>query len=160
LAELGTLIERVSAAGLPVTSQISGTPAELPAGLDLAAYRVVQEALTNVLRHAGQARTGVRVDYRPGELLIEVADDGPPAEVGPPRDGGGTGRGLLGLRERLALYGGDFDAGRRPSGGWRVRARIPVEAAAPGDPAPLTDEEAGPAPSTPGHAGHVPAARR
>ena len=150
LGQLRTLIDRVSAAGLPVESHISGTPCELPGGLDLAAYRVVQEALTNVIRHAGRARTDVRIDYRPGELVIEVADDGrPPADAdegaaatgadasaaaaatagapGPGAAAGGTGRGLLGLRERIALYGGDLDAGRRPGGGWRVRARIPVD---------------------------------
>jgi signal transduction histidine kinase len=107
--------------------RVSGSPRVLPPGLDLAAYRVVQEALTNVMKHARQARTVVMLDYRPGELVIEVADDGrlaaaaAPANVSPAP---GPGRGLLGLRERVALYGGEFDAGRRPGGGWRVRAQL------------------------------------
>jgi signal transduction histidine kinase len=135
LDRLRPLIDRVAAAGLPVELRVSGTPRGLPPGLDLAAYRVVQEALTNVMKHARQARTLVRLDYGPGELVIEVADDGPPigGAAAPNRDadpasagpGPGAGRGLLGLRERVALYGGAFDAGRRVGGGWRVRARIP-----------------------------------
>jgi signal transduction histidine kinase len=107
----------------------------LPPGLDLAAYRVVQEALTNVMKHTRQAKTMVRLDYRPEELVVEVTDDGPPAAAPANRGAApappdaapanaGTGRGLLGLRERVALYGGEFDAGQRPGGGWRVRARL------------------------------------
>ena len=121
LAELDTLIRRVSAAGLPVELTVSGSPRPLRPGADLAAYRVVQEGLTNVLRHAGAATAAVAVDW--GENLeITVGDDG---------HGGGDGRaepgrGLLGLRERLALYGGDMVAGHRPEGGWRVRAVLPL----------------------------------
>ena len=157
LGELSTLIGRVRAAGLPVELSVDGTPQALPPGLDLAAYRVVQEALTNVIRHAGQSRTAVRLGYRPGELTIDVTDDGPaggqaPAPSPPPRAAPVTasspgaappgaappraappraGRGLIGLRERIALYGGELDAGPRPGGGWRVRARIPVGAPVP-----------------------------
>ena len=120
LGELDALIGRVSAAGLPVELQVSGEPRDLSPGADLAAYRVVQEGLTNVLRHAGQAAATVGVQW--GEqLVITVADDGTAAATnGPP------GRGLLGLRERLALYGGELDAGPRPGGGWQVRAIVPA----------------------------------
>jgi signal transduction histidine kinase len=92
--------------------------------VDLAAYRVVQEALTNVIKHAGTARAAVVLEYRPDDLLITVTDDGRPAMEA------GGGRGLIGLRERIGLYGGELDAGPRPGGGWRVRARIPLEGSA------------------------------
>ena len=105
---------------------------DLPPGLNLAAYRVVQEALTNVMKHAGQAKTTVRVQYRPAELLITVCDDGSSAAATP----GGGGRGLIGLRERIAVYGGELDAGPRPGGGWRLAARIPLEPAAGDLPVP------------------------
>jgi signal transduction histidine kinase len=84
---------------------------------------VVQEALTNVIKHAGTSHAAVVLEYRPDDLLITVTDDGRPA-TGP---GGPGGRGLIGLRERIGLYGGELDAGPRPGGGWRVRARIPLE---------------------------------
>jgi signal transduction histidine kinase len=119
LGELEGLIGRVSAAGLPVELHVSGTPRPLPAGADLAAYRVVQEALTNVLRHAGRAATYVMVQW--GENLeIMVSDSGRATGVATP------GRGLLGLRERLSLYGGELEAGPRPDGGWQVRAVMPL----------------------------------
>ncbi len=118
LHELPALIARVSAAGLPVKLDGSGTPRPLPPGADLAAYRVVQEALTNVLRHTANAATAVTIHWG-DELVITVSDNGPGT-------GGNWGRGLLGLRERLALYGGDFDAGPRAEGGWRVRAVLPA----------------------------------
>jgi signal transduction histidine kinase len=126
VGQVRSLVERVRAAGLPVELTITGARA-LPPGVDLAAYRVVQEALTNVIKHASQARTAVRIEYRPHELLIDVADDGVAAGAGRLQPGGG--RGLIGLRERIAIYGGDLDAGPRPGGGWRVQARIPLEAA-------------------------------
>jgi signal transduction histidine kinase len=92
---------------------------------------VVQEALTNVLKHGGGARAVIRLAYGERELVITVTDDGAPAGYGPRDSPGspGTGRGLIGLRERLGLYGGELDAGPRPGGGWRVRARIPLESA-------------------------------
>jgi signal transduction histidine kinase len=121
LGELGTLIGRVSAAGLPVQLHVSGTPRPLPPGADLAAYRVIQEALTNVLRHAGQAATSVSVEWG-DTLLIAVSDNG----NGSGTSGGAPGRGLLGLRERLSLYGGQLDAGPQPGGGWQVRAVMPT----------------------------------
>jgi signal transduction histidine kinase len=138
LAQLQPLIGRLAAAGLPVELQVGGAPRALPPGLDLAAYRVVQESLTNVLKHAGKPRTTVRLDYREADLVVEVADAGRliPA-VGPAvSEVPGSGRGLLGLRERIALYGGELDAGRQPGGGWLVRARLPIDPAAvagPGD---------------------------
>ena len=128
VGQVRALVERVRAAGLPVELAITGARA-LPPGVDLAAYRVVQEALTNVIRHAGVTRAAVRLEYRPDDLLITVTDDGPAAGV-PPVPGAGGGRGLIGLRERIAIYGGELDAGPRPGGGWRVRARIPLEAPA------------------------------
>ena len=132
LAQLQPLIDRVVAAGLPVELQVGGVPRVLPPGLDLAAYRVVQEAMTNVLKHAGKPRTTVRLGYRETELMVEVADAGRPIPAAGPavNTGPGAGRGLLGLRERLVLYGGELDAGPRPGGGWLVRARLPVDPAA------------------------------
>ena len=129
LSQIGSLIGRVRAAGLPVELSVAGQR-DLPPGLDLAAYRVVQEALTNVIKHAGQAKTTVRIEYGPRELLIAVSDDGAPGGAGPVSGG----RGLIGLRERIAVYGGELDAGPRPIGGWRLTARIPL------DPLPVPPE--------------------
>ena len=122
LGELGTLIGRVSGTGLPVELQVSGAPRPLPPGAELAAYRVVQEGLTNVLRHAGGATASVRVRWDDG-LEITVSDDG--RGTVPSGSDDGPGRGLLGLRERLAVYGGELAAGPRPEGGWRLRASLP-----------------------------------
>jgi signal transduction histidine kinase len=132
LGQLQPLIGRLTAAGLPVELQVVGVPRALPPGLDLAAYRVVQEALTNVLKHAGKPGTTVRLTYREADLVVEVADAGRPIPAAGPAPSGvpGSGRGLLGLRERIALYGGELDAGPRPGGGWLVRARLPVDPAA------------------------------
>jgi len=130
------MVGRVVTAGLPVELRITGTPRDLPLGLGLAVFRLVQEALTNVIKHAGKPPTEVRLDYEPAALVVEVADGGrpipaavpapDPSGVGFPR---GAGMGLLGLRERVALYGGELAAGPRPGGGWLVKARIPVEPA-------------------------------
>jgi signal transduction histidine kinase len=122
LADVSALVERVSAAGLPVELHSSLPPGGLPPGLDLAVYRVVQEGLTNVLRHAAGAPTVVRISGRLEQLVITVSDDG----RGVLGAGAEPGRGLLGLRERVALYGGAVDAGPRPGGGWRLRAMIPL----------------------------------
>jgi signal transduction histidine kinase len=123
---LRALVDRVSAAGLTVRLVVTGKPRELPPGVDLAAYRVVQEGLTNVIRHAGEAGVDVLIEWG-AELAITVRDNGRGA-----RNDAKPGRGLIGLRERLALYGGVLDAGPRPrrSGkGWRLRATIPLPVA-------------------------------
>ena len=121
LQELEPLVDQVRRAGLSVTLTLDGDAAPLPAGLDLCAYRVVQESLTNALKHAGAgARAEVRVTYAPAALEIDVRDDG--------RGGGaaaGSGHGLIGMRERVALYGGELAAGPRPEGGFGVHARLP-----------------------------------
>ena len=127
LDALDALVERTSAAGLPVAVEVTGTARPLPAAVGLAAYRIVQEALTNVTRHAGRPVTAtVRLDYAPDQLTVEVTDDGPGAE-----DASGTGSGLLGMAERAAALGGQLDAGPRPGGGFRVAARLPVRARVP-----------------------------
>lgn len=127
LGQVGALVDRVRAAGLVVelaAEPATGGERPLPAGVDLAAYRVVQEGLTNVLKHGCGARAWVRLGYGERELVITVTDDGGPAGYGP--SGSGAGRGLIGLRERVGLYGGELDAGPRPGGGWRVRATFPL----------------------------------
>ncbi|MEV4629317.1 histidine kinase [Micromonospora sp. NPDC049523] len=126
LGRVEELRARSAAAGLPVTVEVSGTARELPAVVDLAAYRVVQESLTNVLRHAGAATTVVRIDYRPTEVTVEVTDTGP-AGPGPGAAGPGAGHGLAGMRERVTALGGDLNTGPRPGGGFRVYARLPAE---------------------------------
>jgi signal transduction histidine kinase len=125
LAEVPALVARVRAAGQRVERSVMGKERELPPGPDLAGYRVVQEALTNVIKHADGARTKVRIEYRPHDLVIDVTN----AAGGPGPSAGGSGRGLIGLRERVAIYGGSLEAGPRPGGGWRVRATIPLEPA-------------------------------
>jgi signal transduction histidine kinase len=121
LKELGTLVEQVRAAGLPVELQIEGAPRELPPGVDLSAFRIVQEALTNALKHAGPARARVLLRYLDDDLELEIADDG--------AGGGETqvpGYGLVGMRERVGIYGGEMEAGRRPEGGYALRVRLPL----------------------------------
>jgi signal transduction histidine kinase len=127
LAGVRALADRVSAAGLTVRLSVSGTPRDLPPGLDLAAYRVVQDGLTTVLRLAGEAGVDVLIDWG-AELTITVSDDGRGPGSGT-ASGTEPGRGLIGLRERVAIYGGSLDTGPRPGGGWRVNARFPVERA-------------------------------
>jgi signal transduction histidine kinase len=126
LSHLRSLVDRVAAAGLPVELTVTGQPRTLPPGLDLTAYRVVQEALTNAMKHAGRAAAVVTLDYREDAVVVDVSDNGGTSPAGV----AGSGRGLLGLRERLSLYGGEFDAGPRPAGGWRVRATLPDVAVA------------------------------
>jgi signal transduction histidine kinase len=126
LGQLRSLIDGVAAAGLPVDLHVGDLPHGLPPGLDLAAFRVVQEALTNVIKHAGKPRTSVSVDCRDGGLVVAVADAGRPAGAAGPAIPG-AGRGLLGLRERIAMYGGELEAGPQRGGGWLVRARIPAD---------------------------------
>ncbi len=134
LEELREMTGRVAAAGLPVELRVIGAPRDLPPGLGLAVFRVVQEALTNVIKHAGKPPTEVRLTYEPAALVVEVADGGRPIPAASPApDAGGAGvprgpgMGLLGLRERVALYGGELAAGPRPGGGWLVTATMPVE---------------------------------
>ena len=146
VARIPALLARLYEAGMPVELSVEapgGTPPALTPGVDLAAYRVVQEGLTNVMKHAGPARTTVRLEYRPRDLLITVSnDEAPPGSAaagvagtaGQPSGLGG--RGLIGLRERIAVYGGELDAGPRPGGGWRLTARIPLEPAAGDLPVP------------------------
>ncbi|MGA8117608.1 MAG: histidine kinase [Actinocatenispora sp.] len=127
MRQLGSLVDRIAFAGLPVEVRISGEPRALPAGVDVAAYRIVQEALTNALKHGTAGRAEVAVRYTDRHLRVEVLSDAPGPVPARGERGAGTGRGLLGLRERVALYGGDLDARRRLGGGYRVRARIPLE---------------------------------
>jgi signal transduction histidine kinase len=121
--QIDALVERVERAGLPVALQVEGEQAPLPAGVDLCAYRVVQEALTNALKHAGPARAEVVLRFGARALDIEVRDDGLGAAV---PNGDGAGHGLIGMRERVALYGGQLDAGPRRCGGFEIRARLPL----------------------------------
>jgi signal transduction histidine kinase len=125
VAGLDALAATASSAGVPTRVAISGRPRPLLAAVDQAAYRIVQESLTNVLRHAGAASASVRVAYEPNRLVVEVVDDGRAREAG---DGGGspgTGHGIAGMRERALAFGGQLEAGKRPGGGFRVRASLP-----------------------------------
>lgn len=124
LAMLDTLAERVRSTGLEVAVRTEGRPRQLPPGADLSAYRSIQEALTNTLRHAGAVRAQVVVRYRASSVELEIADDG----TGPSADGSSGGQGLIGMRERVTMFGGELEAGSSDAGGFRVRALLPVEA--------------------------------
>ena len=128
LADLDSLLAEVAKAGVGVRLRVEGTPSPLPAGVDLSAYRIVQEALTNVVKHAGPARAQVMVGYGDREVTVEVTDDG--RGVGALAGDGraGVGHGLIGMRERVAAFDGDLEAGPRPGGGFRVAARLPLAA--------------------------------
>jgi len=128
LASLDTLLAQMNEAGLAVRLRVEGACPRVPAGIDLSAYRIVQEALTNVLKHVGAARAQVVIGYGDQEVTIEVTDDGRDAAAEVAADRAGTGHGLVGLRERVALLGGDLEVGPRPGGGFRVAARLPFEA--------------------------------
>lgn len=123
LAQVDELAAQVRAAGLPVAVDVSGDPKPLPPGLDLAAYRLVQEGLTNALKHSGATRAVVDIEYSDARLSVAVSDDG----HGRNGSNGEGGHGLLGLRERVAMYGGDLESGPRSDGGWLVRASLPLE---------------------------------
>ena len=125
LGTLPALVEQVRQSGLPVELSVEGEPVKLPAGVDLSAYRIVQEALTNTLKHAGPARAWVAVRYAGDDVEIEVENDG--RNTG---DGDGSGHGLVGMRERVALCGGELHSGPRPGGGYRISARLPVAGSA------------------------------
>jgi signal transduction histidine kinase len=122
------LAEHAASAGLRVSVETVGTPVPLPPGADLAAFRIIQEALTNVIRHSGARSARVRLEYRPGGLRLRVDDDGP--ATGGDRSGGGSG--LIGMRERAAALGGTVAAGPHGDGGFRVAADIPVGGAGDG----------------------------
>jgi signal transduction histidine kinase len=124
LDQVGQLAEQVTKAGLPVRVTVEGTPGELPPSVDLTAYRIIQEALTNTLKHAGPAHARVDVRHSADALELEIVDDGAGASR-TPNDGGG--RGLIGMRERVAVFGGELSAGPRPEGGYRVYVRLPLQ---------------------------------
>jgi signal transduction histidine kinase len=124
LKGIDRLIAQVEEAGLPVTLHVEGERPELPVGIDLAAYRIVQEGLTNALKHAKGARADVLIRYGDGGVEVEISDDGPGVNGSGPRS---DGHGLVGMRERVALYGGTLDAGPRDGGGFVLRAQLPVE---------------------------------
>jgi len=121
LADLDRLLATTREAGLQVELDIEGERRELPAAVELSAYRIVQEGLTNALKHARGGRARVTLRFRQHELELEVADNGTGTA-----DGHGSRRGLAGIGERVALYGGHFDAGPQPQGGWRLRATLPL----------------------------------
>ena len=123
LDQLDRLVEKFRSAGLPVDVAVSGDPRPLAPGLDLTAYRLIQEGLTNTLRHAvGVGRTEVSVDYGPERLRLAILDDGRPV-TGPSE----AGNGLLGLKERVGVYGGDLVARPRAGGGFELVATLPLE---------------------------------
>jgi signal transduction histidine kinase len=128
LAQLDALVEGARRAGLPITLAVTGERFPLPAAVDLAAYRIVQESLTNVIRHAGPADAAVKLRYHPDEIAIDVTDTGhgSSAGSGPLAVGGTAGHGQAGMRERAAAVGGTVQAGPRPGGGYQVTARLPV----------------------------------
>jgi signal transduction histidine kinase len=125
LKALDSLVAKVRESGLPVEVRVDGEPRELPAGVDLSAYRLVQEALTNAIKHGRASQAWVDIHWLDDAVQLEVANDG---------DGAGTsdgsGRGLVGMRERVAVMGGELESGPREGGGYLVRARLPVSGAA------------------------------
>ena len=126
VADVAALVDDVRAQGIDATLVVDDALRALPAGLDLAVYRIVQEALTNVRRHAAAARVGVRLTYGEDEITVEVLDDGSGVTAGSPLAHTGGGHGLIGMRERAALYGGTLEAGAQTDGGFAVRAVLPV----------------------------------
>ena len=129
LGRLGELVDEVRGAGMPVTLRIDGTPSPMDRGVGLSAYRIVQESLTNALKHASGARAEVVVRYGPRSVDLLITDEGGSARPDLAGRGGASGRGLVGMRERVALYGGTLEAGPTATG-FRVAARLPVEASA------------------------------
>jgi signal transduction histidine kinase len=126
LARLDDLVAQAAAAGFDVRAETGGAVRPLPFSTDVAAFRIVQEALTNVTRHARGATATVRVSYGEHDLTLQIDDDGP---GGPTQGAVGAGKGIVGMRERVAALGGELDAGPRPGGGFRVRARLPLDGA-------------------------------
>lgn len=121
LDSLDSLLEDVGRAGLPVRLHVDGDPITLPRAIDVSAYRIVQEGLTNALKHARASQADVTIHYAPGELQIEVCDDGDGLSTG-----GGAGLGLIGIRERVKIYGGEMTAGAAPRGGFLLSTRLPL----------------------------------
>jgi signal transduction histidine kinase len=126
LADLDGLLAEVAKAGLAVRLRVEGMPSPLPAGVDLSAYRIVQEALTNVVKHAGPARAQVTIGYGDREVTVEIVDNG--RAMAAPTDNGRAelGHGMIGMRERVQMFDGELQAGPRPGGGFRVAARLPL----------------------------------
>jgi signal transduction histidine kinase len=124
LTDLGTVLAKVREAGLPVEYQVTGTPAMLAPGIELTAFRIVQEALTNTLRHADAASARVTVTYEPGFVTLSVADSGPRRAEPPPRSSSGFG--LAGIAERVASCGGSLTVGPSSQAGFALTARLPV----------------------------------
>ena len=120
LARLDDLLGHVRRSGVPVEVETTGTTRDLPPGVDLSAYRIVQEALTNVIKHSADATARVTLEYGDTDLAVSVVNDGTPRT-----NGTGLGHGLIGIRERVAVVGGEVEAGPAPDGGYRVRARLP-----------------------------------
>ena len=121
--QIDLLVEQVARAGLQVKLEVEGEPGPLPAGVDLCAYRVVQEGLTNALKHAGPAQTEVVLRYAPRSFEVEIRDDGRGSSD---LSGEGAGHGLIGMRERVTLYGGELKAGPREGGGFEIHAHLPL----------------------------------
>jgi signal transduction histidine kinase len=128
LGQLDALVGRMTEAGLAVRLAVTGERRPLPAAVDLAAYRVVQESLTNVLRHAGPATATVHIAHLPGELIVEVTDDGATGDTTPATP---DGQGIAGMRARVTAFGGTLTTDTRPQGGFRVQARLPLPEASP-----------------------------
>jgi len=126
LAQLDLLVDTAARAGVPTTATIEGTARPLPAAVDLAAYRIIQESLTNVIRHAGRASARVTVAYEPDRVVIEVSDNGRGAAMQSDSNGLQEGHGMAGMRERTVAVDGELDAGPQPGRGFRVRASLPT----------------------------------
>jgi hypothetical protein len=167
LSEVPALVRRLARAGLDVAVSVEGSPSGVPDAVDLSGYRIVQEGLTNVLRHGGPAAR-VTIGYRRGALDLSVVDDGRPPGAARVEPASGAGQGLIGMRERVAVFGGRFTAGPRPDGGFAVTATLPY-AEAPGrssaavaaanGAAPGTSATVAPAPGTGGPVARAPGAR-
>jgi len=123
MGELAGLVEELRAAGLEVDARVEGEARPLPPAVDLSAYRIVQEATTNVLKHARARRVDIRVRYTEAMLALDIRDDGAGDGDGPTSS---SGHGLIGMRERVALFKGELRTGRDPAGGFSVHARLPI----------------------------------
>jgi signal transduction histidine kinase len=128
LAQLDILVKTASEAGVPTKTSILGTARPLPPAIDLAAYRIIQESLTNVVRHAGRASAEVTLAYEPSRIVIDVSDDG----RGPiPGKSNASGHGIAGIRERVSAAGGGMEVGQRAGGGFSLRAWLPTNGTTP-----------------------------